>query len=288
MVWVGGGSEQVPTLLPIQTASRPLPHEQNRPSAVSHEDSTTGRCRGRVFSVRDVWVPNIKGDREFAVPIRASHSKPGARRIKAQSHLPANPGQECFLSGIVFFSYLQARCTAPTPTLRTGSHTPTLTGLDAPPFPDCPSTPLQRGCPGASYLAVMQVLWGKKRSWFPLWRLGIESHTCFHLLHIPTSSYFPNENPKQDNTMLLMMSKNLVALILLISIWDGIYSKVGTLRQGQGDTSHPALLALAAKSFVYLSLPPLTPPSLSCPSLAQLWYIFDRVRARDHNRTAEG
>lgn len=195
-VWVGGGSEQVPTLPPVQPVPRPLLHgaEQSRPSAPSHVDSTTGRrVLGGVSSVRDVWVPNIKGDREFAVPIIASCSKPGAGRIKAQSHLPANPRQECFLPGIVFFSYLQARCTAPTLTLRTGSHTPTLAGLDAPPSPDCPSTPLQRGCPGASYLAVMQVLWGKERGWFPLWRPGVVSHTCFRLLNIPTSSYFLSE-----------------------------------------------------------------------------------------------
>lgn len=129
--------------------SQPLDHgaEQSRPSAASHMDSTIGRWGAgvSVSSVRDVWVPNIKGEREFAVPIIASCSKPGAGRIKAQSHLPANPRQECFLPGIVFFSYLQARCTAPTLTLRTGSHTPTLAGLDAPPSPDCPSTLTSKG-----------------------------------------------------------------------------------------------------------------------------------------------
>lgn len=81
---------------------------------------TTGRCGGSCFQHQRCVGSSIKGDREFAVPIRASLSKPGAGRIKAQSHLPANPRQECFLSGIVFFSSLQARSAAPTPTLCTG------------------------------------------------------------------------------------------------------------------------------------------------------------------------
>lgn len=71
------------------------------------------------------------------------------------------------------------------------------------------------------YLALMQVLWSKERSWFPLSRLGAASHTCFHLLNIPTSSYFlskNNKNLKQSNAILLMMSKDLVAFRLLIPI----------------------------------------------------------------------
>lgn len=140
-----------------------------------------------------MWVPNIKGEREFAVPIIASCSKPGAGRIKAQSHLPANPRQECFLPGIVFFSYLQARCTAPTLTLAQGP-TPPHWQVWTPHLPQTVhQPPLQRGCHSASCLAVMQVLWGKERGWFPLWRPGVVSHTCFHLLNIPTSSCFLNE-----------------------------------------------------------------------------------------------
>lgn len=94
-----------PHFSPIHPTSRPLPHgaELSKPSVASHVDSTMGRCRGSVSSVRALWVPNIKEDREFAVPIRASRSKPGAGRIKAQSHLPANPPpgmlppRHCFL-----------------------------------------------------------------------------------------------------------------------------------------------------------------------------------------------
>lgn len=138
----------------IPPASRPLPHgaEQSGPSAASHVDSTTGRwgAGGGVFPVSGaMWVPNIKGDREFAVPIRASRSKPGARRIKARSHLPANPRQECFLPSIVFFflptgktysSHSRHCAQGPTPR-RWQVWTPHLP-------PDCPSTLLQRGCPG--------------------------------------------------------------------------------------------------------------------------------------------
>lgn len=115
---------------------------------------TTGRCGGSFQHQRCVGS-SIKGDREFAVPIRASLSKPGAGRIKAQSHLPANPRQECFLSGIVFFSSLQARSAAPTPTLCTGSHTLVLAGLDTPTSPTLSINPTSKG---PTYLAGMQVL----------------------------------------------------------------------------------------------------------------------------------
>lgn len=130
-----------------QPASRPLPHggEQSRPSAVFQVDSTTGRCRGNVFSVRDVWVPNIKGEREFSVPIRASRGKPGARRIKAQSHLPANPSQECFLQSIVFYSYLQARCTAPTPDTAHRVPHPQAGRSGRPTFPRLSINPTSKG-----------------------------------------------------------------------------------------------------------------------------------------------
>lgn len=108
-------------------------------------DPTAGRWGESVSSVRDVWVPNMKGGREFAVPIRASLSKPGAGRIKARSHLPANPHQECFLPSIVFFSYLQARSTAPTPTLHTGSCTLMGAGLNAPTSPRLSISPTSKG-----------------------------------------------------------------------------------------------------------------------------------------------
>lgn len=116
---------------------------------------TTGRCGESCFQQQRCVGSSIKGDREFAVPIRASLSKPGAGRIKAQSHLPANPRQECFLSGIVFFSSLQARSAAPTPTRRTGSRTLVLAGLDTPTSPRLSINPTSKG---PTYLAVMQVL----------------------------------------------------------------------------------------------------------------------------------
>lgn len=81
--------------------------------------------------------------------------------------------------------------------------------------------PTSKGLSQCLYLAVMQVLWSKERSWFPLSRLGAASHTCFHLLNIPTSSYFlskNNKNLKQSNAILLMMSKDSVAFRLLIPI----------------------------------------------------------------------
>lgn len=144
-VWVGEGSEHM------------SPRSDHSPLASSKADPlmpfpgyvnpTTGRCGGSCFQHQRCVGSSIKGDREFAVPIRASLSKPGARRIKAQSHLPANPRQECFLSGIVFFSSLQARSAAPTPTLCTGP-APSCWQVWTPQLPpDCPSTPLQRGRP---------------------------------------------------------------------------------------------------------------------------------------------
>lgn len=156
-VWVGGRSEQAPTHLPHQRKplDPPPTHthtelskaEPLRPSLPMWTPQLVDVGEA-VSSVRDVWVPNIKGDREFAVPIRASLSKPGAGRIKAQGHLPANPRQECFLPSIVSFSSPQARRTAPTPTLCTGSRTLTLAGLDAPTSPRLSINPTSKGPTG--------------------------------------------------------------------------------------------------------------------------------------------
>lgn len=81
--------------LPDQTrACSPLPDraEQSRPSGVFLPPTWTAPREDvgeAVSSVRDVWVPNIKGDREFAVPLRASLSKPGAGRIKVGEPPPS-------------------------------------------------------------------------------------------------------------------------------------------------------------------------------------------------------
>lgn len=105
---------------------------------------------------------------------------------------------------------------------RVPPHTHTHTGRSGrPTFSRLSINPTSKGLSQCLYLAVMQVLWSKERSWFPLSRLGAASHTCFHLLNIPTSSYFlskNNKNLKQGNAILLMMSKDLVAFRLLIPI----------------------------------------------------------------------
>lgn len=67
-----------------------------------------------------------------------------------------------------------------------------------------------------------------------------------------------------------------MAFIQSIPIQSGIYRKVGTLGQEQGDASHPALLGLYPKSFVLISPPPPAPLPVHT-GLAQLSLIFEGV-----------
>lgn len=85
----------------------------------------------------------------------------GGSKPRATSQLI--PRQECFLSGIVFFSSLQARSAAPTPILCTGSRTLVLAGLDT---PTSPGLSINATSKGPTNLAVMQVLRGKERPGF--------------------------------------------------------------------------------------------------------------------------
>lgn len=67
-----------------------------------------------------------------------------------------------------------------------------------------------------------------------------------------------------------------MAFILSVPIQSGLYRKVGTLGQEQGDASHPALLALSPKSFVLISPPPPTPLPVHT-DLAHLSLVFEGV-----------
>lgn len=152
---------------------------------------------------------SIKGDREFAVPIRASLSKPSAGRIKAQSHLPANPPpgmlplRHCFLffpSGKKCSSHSNPLHRVPHPCAGRSGH------------PNFPRTVHQRHFKGADQSRRDAGAPRQRKTWFPLSGLEVESHICLYLLNIPTSSCFLKETTTKTSNKIMPVSDDVKGL----------------------------------------------------------------------------
>lgn len=130
----------------------------------------------------------------------------GGSKTRATSQLI--PRQECFLSGIVFFSSLQARSAAPTPTLCTGSRT---LGWQVW-APQLPRTVHQRHFKGADQSRRDADASRQRKTWFLLSGLEVESHICLYLLNIPTSSCFLKETTIKTSNKLMPVSDDVKGL----------------------------------------------------------------------------